>query len=68
MKLETINLLKVETKEGFVDIIDLEEVKVVNRLIDYGVITLKNGLVKCLDLVSTMEVERCLNSSVTKRA
>ena len=46
MKLEEINLLEVETKDGFKDILDLEEVDTINDAA--GIITLKNGLPKWL--------------------
>jgi hypothetical protein len=48
MRLEQINLLEVETQDGFLDIIDLEDVKSVNVLCDYAVVSLRNGMFKCV--------------------
>ena len=48
MRLEQINLLEVETQEGFLDILDLEQVRSVNVLCDYAVVKLRNGTPKCV--------------------
>ncbi len=60
MKLEEINLLEVETKDGFKDILDLEEVDTINDAA--GIITLKNGLPKWLSPDSVKEVRECLKN------
>ena len=48
MKLENINLLEVETNEGFREILDLEEVTTVSVLCNYAIVRLRNGLIKCV--------------------
>lgn len=63
MKLESINLLEVKTNEGFLDILDLDDVdKIVciNDYMKFGSVRLKNGLVRCLTPESTREVKKCL--------
>ncbi len=60
VKLEEINLLEVETKDGFKDILDLEEVDTINDAT--GIVTLKNGLPKWLSPDSVKEVRECLKN------
>jgi len=70
VKLEEINLLEVETKDGFKDILDLEEVDTINDAT--GIVTLKSGLPKLLSPDSVKEVRECLKNvwkkTHTKRA
>jgi len=56
MKLEEINLLEVESPDGFSEIINLEKVERVLLNINGGILEMKNGIIKLLNLKSAHKV------------
>jgi len=62
MKLEQINLLLVESKEGVAEVLDMEKVKRVVLMINSGLVEMDNGIVKLLDLKSARKAYRWMTN------
>ena len=60
MKPEQINLMEIETHDGFIEILDLEKVNSVTTMIDYSLVRLENGLLKCVKNKYGHEIQKFL--------
>lgn len=59
MKLvEVVGLIEVETKDGFIDYIDLKKVKSVNGAL--GIVCFRDGIVKDLKCSSIEKIRECM--------